>query len=160
MKPYQKQFFALWAQYCDEARIPHDEREACRRELIGRVTGGAKYQWRSLNEQEKKACINEVARHIEPKKMPDSPENNMRKKIIAICCESMDMRRNDRADMTRIDAYMKAHTKFKKKLNELSYDELREVVTQMKEVQKNYEYANRNRMKPVEKDDKTEQSPN
>lgn len=148
MKNLQTQFFAAWKQYCLQARINSDESEAARREFLSINVG--KSSWKELDASEKEVAIATLNRLIEkPAHTPENtPEQKQRRRIIAILCEEYEFRTmSGKADMPRINLFLKEKGKFKKSLNELKGVELTQTVTQMVIMQRNNQESRRKKMK-------------
>jgi hypothetical protein len=145
-------FFAIWAKYCAEMRIPSDEMDDARREFIT-AHFPEKSSMKELKTDEIGYLIHKIKEMIAPQEMPKEAlqdGDKMRKKIIAILCEVYNFRkqRNEKTipDMVRINEWLKAKTACKQDINGISITELPNVVTQLMKLQKNIQEANRKKM--------------
>ena len=78
----------------------------------------------------------------QPKPQEDTVENKMRRKIISRCHE-MNWRTPDgKADMKRLQTWLLEHGPAKKKLNDLTFEELNKTIVQFDNLLKSY-YAKR-----------------
>ena len=73
--------------------------------------------------------------------------NNMRRKIIAICCKTMQMVKDGKPDMTKISDFVVENGYLKKELNEYTYDELITLVSQFDKISNYYSSKNSQSLK-------------
>lgn len=87
--------------------------------------------------------LNSIKRGMTPKpdNWKESPENVMRRKILAICHE-LQWTKDGKVDLQRLDEWLKKSGVFHKKLNDLSLQELPAQITQLEQVLKSF-YAKR-----------------
>lgn len=109
-----------------------------RSDLIDEYTNGNKNSLRDLSEWEYKEFIkwlNPILQNLQTLKKKDwqnSPENRMRRKIIALFVHRMDYTLED------LDYWCEKFGKFKKKLNDHSLEELSQLVTQAEKVYESF----------------------
>lgn len=153
MKTNYQTFFAVWKQYCKKARISPDDSDDARRAFIS-VYYPEKNSLRECSAGEISYLIHRLNDAIEPQEMPKEAVQDgdrMRKKIIAILCETFNFRKEKNGkivpDMVRINQFLKEKTAFKCELNALTIEQLPKVVTQMTKLQANEIQTKRKQMK-------------
>lgn len=87
--------------------------------------------------------LNSIKRGMTPKpdKWKETPENVMRRKILAICHE-LQWTKDGKVDLKRLDEWLKKTGVHHKKLNDLTLQELPAQITQLEQVLKSF-YAKR-----------------
>lgn len=112
--------------------------------MIYNLTGGRTSSAGDLMFLEAKLLIETLQKQVQsmtstkasftPKTKEELSNNKMRKAILS-CCYTMHWTDNDGVDYERLDAFLLENGKVKKKLNDLTHEELVLVVTQFKQME-------------------------
>jgi Glu-tRNA(Gln) amidotransferase subunit E-like FAD-binding protein len=149
MQPKNKRFFAVFKRYCEEARIDPSEQKEVRQGMI-MTYFPEKSSFTQLTASEIDYLIHKMEEVLPKQTVVEKPEQKMRRKVIALLCETLDYRKATNGkivpDMTRINNFCLEKTAFKRRLNDLLTDELRKVVTQIEKLRTNTIESNRKKM--------------
>jgi hypothetical protein len=129
----QHQNKRMWA-LMNKLKLPKDARES----IVEAITSGRTKSTRDLNKDEARKFINHLQGLVN--RITVDPSDRMRKTIIAIAhnmgWQILDCSLQQKPNMDRINNWCCTHGKFKKALNAHTYDELVELVTQFKQVER------------------------
>ena len=149
MQPKNKRFFAVFNRYCKIAGIGEEDRKSTREGMISEYFPEKK-SFTELKASEIDYLIHKMEEMLPKEKVAQKPEDKMRKKVIALLCETLGYKMCivDKVvpDMVRINNFCVEKTAFKRRLNDLSADELRKVVTQIEKLRTNTIESNRKKM--------------
>lgn len=122
---------------CSDLRISKENRAV----IVDSITKGRSSSAGNLTFQEAIDVIKYLENMQKEKKVDNSPENKMRRKILSICYE-MQWSENGKIDWKRLNGWLLKYGYLKKPLNDYTYQELPKLITQFEQLLKDY-YAKR-----------------
>jgi len=110
-----------------------DEKDEFRKSVIDQFTGGRKNSLKALSATEYREFIKwlPTAFKLTTEDWKNSPENNMRLKVIVLLKKQGYKLPNGKADMPRINAWAKTHTAAKAELNSQTVPQLIATINQV-----------------------------
>lgn len=152
MDTTKAKFFAIWKQYCKEARVDSSDSNDVRKAFIS-LYYPEKNSLTQCTNAEIEYLIHKIREVIEPKDMPKESYQDgqqMRRKIIAILCELYNFRKEKNGkivpDMVKINEFLKKKTAYKCDLNSLTIEQLPKVVSQIDKLRQNEQASRRKKM--------------